>query len=634
MTPHLGRLSAARFLDYLRERLPGPGIVITPAGAPTYAATPYPDGIGTLPPSYRSDQDAVLPRAVGAGAEVARAAWAPLGSFLAQQATIAHEADALLIGQIHHPGAERSWDAMQPSVAPSASDGEWPTQRPHELTDAEVDELVAAYVANAAWIVATGADGVEVHAAHGYLLNRFLSPYYNRRVGRYGGDNRWAVMHAILAGIRTAIGPRAVLGVRLPAWEQVEGGLTSEDVAAGAAGCAQWLSYINLSLGNHDGLAAGRPVLAYTTPWLVERPSLSAAAAMVRAAADVPMLVTGGVTSAADVEALLAGGADLVGIARAVIADAGFARKVLAGDGAAIAECVGCNECTYVPFSCPVNPAAGREAELRITPAVARRTVAVVGAGPAGLAAALAAAQRGHRVTVYDRAPRLGGRLAELVRDPARARWTSWLDRLPAQATARLDVRLDLAVDDSAALEADVIVWATGAVPAPPGFSTDGSAAVLTSSDVLAGARPPGPVLVVGGTEPHVDPLLTARLLAADGLSVRVVSELVTIAPAVERRTLNHLLRLLSELGVEVATSTQVAEIAGGAARTVALLSGRTTEVPVGAVVLAHTRRPDPLATRIAVRGQERPVYIVGDALAPRRLTHAVLEGARFGASL
>ncbi|HKC29070.1 MAG TPA: FAD-dependent oxidoreductase, partial [Jatrophihabitans sp.] len=486
--------------------------------------------------------------------------------------------------------------------------------------------------------VEAGADGVEVHAAHGYLLNRFLSPHYNARTGTYGGDadGRWDVLRKILQHIRRAIGTDAILGVRVPAWEEVDGGLTVADVATGLAGCAAWLSYINISIGNHDGLAAGRPVLAYTTPWLVSRPSLSAAASVIRESAGLPVVVTGGVVTARDVATLLAEGADLVGIARAAIADAEFARKVLAGHGDAITACIGCNECTLVPFSCPVNPAAGREAEMAVRrrPDATRRSLAVVGGGPAGLAAGLAAAARGHHVTILEREDALGGQLADLVRDPARRRWTDWLQRLRAEAGNALDVKLGSEVHRIDDLDADAVVVAVGAIASAPGFDDDGSVPLLSSTDVLRGARPIGPVLVVGGTEPHLDPLLTARLLAAEGLDVYLVSQLVTVAPTLEQRTLNHLLRTLAEFGVVIRPSTRVTGVHGATARVENLLSGRTDELQIGGIVLAQSRLPDPVASRWQLSSAERPVYLVGDALAPRRLTHAVLEGARFGASV
>jgi 2,4-dienoyl-CoA reductase (NADPH2) len=636
MTPHLGRLSSTRFLDYLRARLPGPGIVITPAGAPVYAASPYPDAVGELPEAYRGDPDAVLPRAGGARSDEARAAWEGSGATIGMQAELVHGAGALLVGQIHHPGAERSWDSFQPSSAPSALDGEWPVQHPHTLTDGEADELIAGYAGAAGWIVEAGADGVEVHAAHGYLLNRFLSPFYNRREGRFGGDadGRWAMLRTILERVRDAIGPGALLGTRVPAWEQFDGGLTVDDVAAGVAGCAPWLDYVNVSIGNHDGLAGGRPVLAYTTPWLVPRPSLAEAGRRIGAASGLPVLVTGAITSAADVDAVLAGGADLVGIARATIADADFARKVLAGRGDAVNACIGCNECTLVPFSCTVNPAAGREAELAIRPATTTRAIAVVGGGPAGLVAGLAAAARGHHVTVYERGDALGGRLADLVRDPARARWATWLDRLRTEAGAALDVKLGVDVRALDDVDADVVVLAVGAVPAAADFDDDGTVPVRTSTEVLRGARPSGPVLVVGDTEPHLDPLLTARLLAAEGTEVHLVSQLVGVAPAVEQRTLNHLLRTLAEHGVPIATSTRLVALRAGVAHIEHLLSGVRRELQVGAVVRAGSRVSEPSVGSWRADHQARLLYVVGDALAPRRLTHAALEGARFGASV
>jgi 2,4-dienoyl-CoA reductase-like NADH-dependent reductase (Old Yellow Enzyme family) len=629
MTPHLGRLSPQRYLDYLRERIPGgAALVVTPAGGPTYGASVYAAEVAHSPEGYAADQDALLP---WAPAPDALAAWEPTRRFLGEVAGIVHDAGSLVVGQIHHPGAERSWDTFQPVLAPSAIDGEWPAQHPHVLTDDEVEAVVAGYVANARLIVGAGLDGVEVHASHGYLLNRFLSPAYNLRTGRYAG---WRILREIVDGIREAVGPEPLLGVRLPAFEEVPGGLTVADVAAGAASCSDGLDYANLSVGNHDGLAQGHPVLAYTSPWLVDRPSLLPASREIGAATGLPVLVTGGMTSARAIEDALAGGADLVGVARAVIADPGFVQKVLSGRDDEVAACIGCNECVLVPMACPVNPRASRERELAPRPVTARRRILVVGGGVAGLSAGLAARSRGHEVVVVERAAELGGRLADLVRDPARRRFASLLDRLRCEAEQRLDLRLSTDLT-SATLEGyDAVVVATGARIAEAGFTTDGSVGVLTSADVLRGDRPPdGPVVVVGGTEPHVDPLLTALLLAGEGREVWLTTALPAVAPGVEQRTLNHLLRSLRLAGVRTQVATGVDHVAGGRVVLHDLLGGVREPVPAAGLVLAHTRISDPAPAELA-RASGLPTYVVGDALAPRRITHAVLEGTRFGSAI
>lgn len=629
LTPHLGRLNPQRYLDYLRERVPGgAALVVTPAGGPTYGASIYGDPVARATDGYLADQDALVP---WPPAPDALAAWAPARLFLGEVASVVHDGGALVVGQIHHPGAERSWDTFQPVLAPSPVDGEWPAQHPHVLTDEEVEQVVAGYVENARLIVEAGLDGVEVHAAHGYLLNRFLSPAYNHRGGRYAG---WQVLRDILAGIREAVGPEPLLGVRLPAFEEVAGGLCVGDVAAGAVSCREWLDYVNLSVGNHDGLAQGQAVLAYTSPWLSDRPSLLPASREIGVATGIPVVATGGMTSAQAIDAALAGGADLVGVARAVIADPLFVQKVLADRGSEVAACIGCNECVLVPMACPVNPRASRERELALVPAPTRRKVLIVGGGVAGLSAGLAARSRGHDVVLLERGPQLGGRLVDLVRDPARRRFGSLLDRLRAEAEAHLDVRLstELAVTD---LEGyDAVVVATGARIADADFPADGTVGVLTSAEVLRGGPPPGgPVFVVGGTEPHVDPLLVALRLTAGGREVHLTTTLPAVAPGVEQRTLNHLLRALAQAGVRTRVGTRVESATGGAVTLHDLFADRREQVAAPLVVLAH-RRVSHTAPAELARASGLTTYVVGDALAPRRLTHAVLEGTRFGSRI
>jgi 2,4-dienoyl-CoA reductase (NADPH2) len=634
MTPHLGRLSQRRYLRYLQARLDGGvAMVVTPAGSVVYGASLYDDGVNHQPPGYAGDLDAM---AVAASSEAAESSWQSVAPFLTRQAELAHAAGAVIVGQIHHPGPERSWDSLQPSVAPSAVDGEWPPQHPHALSTAEISRLVAAYRTNGRLIVEAGLDGVEVHAAHGYLLNRFLSPAYNRRQDEYGGStvNRWAIVRQILIGVREEIGPDAVLGIRVPALEEVERGLTVAEVAEGLTGCRDLLDYVNVSVGNHDGLADARPVLAYTSPWLTARPDLVPAAAVIKAATGLPVVLTGGFVDATHVQAALASGAaDLIGVARALIADPAFARKVVEDRGDEVAECIQCNECVLVPFSCPVNPAAAREAEFDRPRSAGRSRAVVVGGGPAGLSAALTLASRDHEVLLFEQRDHLGGWLSSLVRDPVRTGWQRMLDRLLTQAEA-LTVSLchEVTAADVADLGATTVLVATGSTMTPPRFTHDGSIDLMTSAEVLDGRRPtrPGQVIVVGGTESHLDPLLTARLLAADGHAVTLLTELPSVGPGVEPRTLNSLLALLRRLQVGLQTSTRVLSAEAGQLLTCDLFGGPEQLMRPQTVVVAAGRVASTgLSTTLESAGLAH--HVIGDALAPRRLTHAVLEGARFG---
>jgi 2,4-dienoyl-CoA reductase (NADPH2) len=330
------------------------------------------------------------------------------------------------------------------------------------------------------------------------------------------------------------------------------------------------------------------------------------------------------------------GAADLVGLARALVADPRFAEKAIRDEDDRIEPCIGCNECTLVPFSCPVNPRAGREAELTVRQAQSRRRVVVVGAGPAGVGAATVAASRGHEVLLFDGAPEAGGVAALLGRANVVAAWHPFGALLQRQVRdSGVDFRPGTYVDAAgvAALQPDAVVIATGAQQGAVDFETDTEP--RTGLQVLAEGftAADGPVVVVGGAEPHLEPFLVAEAMLAAGRPVTLLSELVTAGQSVEPRTLNFYLGRLLHNGVTVVPMSRAVRWHDGVLHVTNLYGGGESTLEA-AVVVAVRRR---LAADQLARELEQslpaatPVHVIGDALAPRRMTHAALEGARIG---
>ena len=640
-TPHLGRLAPARLTTYFARRAEGGiAMAVLPAGQGVYLNPVYPPEISAALDPMAGDPDGVNyhPRD-----ERHRAVMlAGFHDGLAALAESVQRHGALAIGQIFHPGAEQAWDNFQPAVAPSAIRGDALGTVPHALSTREVGDVIHGYASTAAGIAAAGMDGVELHASHGYLLNRFLSPYYNQRDDEYRDGTLF--LRRMLESIRETVGTGRILGVRLQVDEQVPGGLDPARAAEVAIAIAPLIDYLSLSIGNHDGLRLGRPSTAYTSPWLVPAAPAANGARTVRSAlADAglarPVLVTGRITTPQLARRLLADGtADLIGLARALIADPDFAAKAAGGRDDQIVQCIGCNECTRTPFSCTVNPHSGREGLLTGRPATptgaTKRRIVVVGAGPAGVQAATGAAGRGHTVTLLDAGPAVGGTLRRLVGAPLLADWAPLLRQLERRVLdSGVDFRPDTVADDAllAALAPDVVVWATGSTPVPADFPAD--APLLSTVDLLASIRPaPGvPVVVVGGAEQGLEPFLAADLLSGEGWPVVLLSQRRDPGADVEPRTLNALLDRLLRRGVDLRPMTGAVEWTGGVLHTRQVYGDRTGVLDAAAVVLAHGRSAAPVPGGAPASAA---TYVIGDALAPRRLTHAMLEGTRFGAAL
>lgn len=634
MTTHGPRLPQRRYLPYLEARS---GEVAMVGIHAAYGMGQFPPGPGRFSPEDHPDPDAVMPHPLSAEGRAWCEQFVPA---LSEQAAAVHRGGALCVGQLHHAGAADAGDSLGAVAAPSAVVDEYRRRPPHVLSAEEIADLVQVYAEAAGRVRRAGCDAVEVHAAHGYLLQQFLSPLTNRRDDWYGGDlaGRMRLLVEVVEAVTAAVGDELVVGVRLAGSEAAPGGLTVDDmVEVSRALVPLGVSYLSVSNGTYTGLRRGLG-LAYVAPATVPEAPAAGDAAQVRAATGLPVVVTGRITDPATAERLLKNGtADVIGVTRALIADPAMFAKARDGRRHEIVGCIACNEChTGLPVRCTVNPAAGREHELAPAPAPAPHAVVVVGAGPAGLHCAAVAAERGHRVTLLERDGEPGGALRRLAGDADRPQLAGYLASLVARAVrAGVDLRCgrEATAGEVESLEPDHVVVATGADEVlPDGGGPDGPV-VLGGLEVLGGevAVPSGDVVVVGGPEPHVGPLAVAGVLARTGARVTLVTELLAEAEGVEPATRFALVRELALLGVTVRPRSALEGIEGRALVVRDVLTDRVQLVgPVDAVVAVSERRArTALADELRLRFGPGRVHLIGDCLAPRRLLHATTDAAR-----
>lgn len=429
---------------------------------------------------------------------------------LARLMDTVHKYGARMFIQLQHPGRQASVTVggEQP-VSASAVENPMTGEAPRALTVSEIVEIREAFVKGAFLAQMAGTDGVELHGAHGYLINSFLSPYLNRRDDDYGGafENRMRFLMEILAGIRAVCGGRFPLGVRVSAEEFL--GDQGNDLAASCRIAAE------LEKAGADFLDISQTIpdspkfTACIEPGTIEQGWKKYMAAEIKKHVKIPIIAVANIKEPAVAEAILAEGCcDLVGVARGHLADPEWCKKAKAGKTETIRKCIGCLVCFDEIVherhaKCSVNPTTCREREFA-NPSRdgAGRTVAVVGGGPAGVTAAMVLRERGFRVVLFDPSPRLGGTLNVADKGFDREKITRYVDSLIAQVEeSGVELRLgeEATVEKVGAISPCGVFIACGARPiVPPVPGIDGKNVVI-AEDVLVGrAEVKGDCVIVG----------------------------------------------------------------------------------------------------------------------------------------
>ena len=405
-------------------------------------------------------------------------------------------------------------------VAPSAVKSPISPFPPRALDEAGIETQIADIATAAARAIEAGYDGVEVMGSEGYFLNQFLVTHTNRRTDRWGGpyENRMRLPVEVVRRVRAAMGPQAVLVYRISLIDLVPEGSTWDEVVQLAKEVeAAGASMLNTGIGWHE---ARVPTIATSVP----RAGFADLTARLRPEVSIPVITSNRINRPEVAERLLAEGvADMVSMARPWLADAEFMVKAASGRAAEIAPCIACNQaCLDHTFSgkltsCLVNPRACHETELVYAPAKVVKRVAVVGAGPAGMMTAIVAGQRGHQVTLFDKAAEVGGQLNLAKRVPGKEEFHGLVDWFATMLrTPGIALRLghEVTVEDLKGF--DEVVIATGVTPRDPGIPVEAGAKALSYIDVLKGAPVGRRVAVVGAGGIGFD---VAETLVEDGVS-------------------------------------------------------------------------------------------------------------------
>ena len=572
-----------------------------------------------------------------------------------------HDEGAAIVLQLVHAGR---YGYHEDSVAPSPIRSPINRAAPRELTEDAIATTIADYVHAARLAREAGYDGVEVMGSEGYLISQFLAPRTNHRKDQWGGtlENRVRFASTVVAQIRAALGPGFLIVFRHSVLDLVDNALTwDETVWVAQRIAAAGANIISTGIGWHE---AKIPTIAGIVP----HAAFIEAIGKLKRAVPVPVTASNRINSPALAERILAAGdADLVSLARPLLADADFARKAFAGKAAEINVCIACNQaCLDAYFearviSCIVNPRAGHEAEYAPAAVPRAKRIAVVGAGMAGMAAAIEAARRGHHVEVFEAAARTGGQMNLAARIPGKADYAAAAQAYEAQFSALgVPLHLSAPADPATLLRAsfDAFIVATGVSPRRLDIPGADDPRVVSYEAALSGAASIGRrVAVIGaGGIGHDVALFLAHADHAATLDAKIfarrwgVDGAPEIAPAAREvvllkrqpgpfgrtlgKTTGWILRQeLRDLGVKQLAGVTYLRI--DAAGLHIEHDGAQRVIPADTIVVCAGQVPnDRLATALADSG--KPVHVIGGARLATELDarRAVEEGVRLGLAI
>lgn len=547
-----------------------------------------------------------------------------------------HQHGAKIAAQIYHAGRETCAEitGVQP-VAPSAIPDPVVNAMPRELSIEEIEQLVEQFGDTALRAQIAGFDAVEIHGAHGYLVNQFMSPFSNKRTDKYGGTilNRARFALEVIANIRSKVGDDFPLIYRMSVNEFVEGGLTTEDSKVIAMLLED--AGINVIHASNGVYASSDKIIPPTAVGHAWSASISEE---IKKVVSIPVIAVGRINDPLIAESVLRSNqADLISMGRASLADPHLPNKAKAGDFDNIIRCIGClqgciqRNAQQLPIKCLVNPMTGHESERQIKQATAKKKILIIGGGIAGMEAAIVAAQRGHSVDVYEKNSRLGGQWVLAAIPPTKEElgsFTAWQINKLQELGVGIHLNTELTLEMIQTIKPDTVIIATGALPFIPKIPGHDLDHVVTANDILQGTAQSGKrAVVIGGGLVGSE---TAAHLANHGCDATIVEMNTEIFAGAPSSTKQYLMQDLEHHNVAILTETAVKEIRPDSVILETKQSEQHALTNIDTVVMAIGSRPVNFSLEQLKESVDN-IVTIGDAQQVRKAMEAIDEGYMAG---